>query len=139
MHGLSIGRKLELKMKVCEALVGTHTGLEGVYGPQMDDRATLANTHGATRGCSEAARQRRMHGGRICNYFVFGNLTPASEPPRLSDITLFAPEPDKGDCYKFGGFGCSSCLNFQISESAAHNKRSLLFVCSLISHSLTLR
>lgn len=27
----------------------------------------------------------------------------------------------KGDCDKFGGFGCSSCLNLQISQSAAHN------------------
>lgn len=53
---------------------------------------------------------------------MFGNLTQDLEPLRLSDITLFAREPHKGDCYKFGGFGCSSCLNFQISQSAAHNE-----------------
>lgn len=81
-------------------------------------------------------RDEAMHKG---SYFVFGNLTQDLEPLRLSDITLFALKPHKGDCYKFGGFGCSSCLNLQISQSAAHNEGSLLFVCSLISHSLTLR
>lgn len=55
---------------------------------------------------------------------VFGNLTQDLEPLRLSDITLFALEPHKRDCYKFGGFGCSSCLNLQISQSAAHNEGS---------------
>lgn len=82
---------------------------------------------------------KKMRQHRVHSYFVFGNPTQELMPLRLSDITLFGLELHKGDCYKFGGFGCSSCLNLQISQSAAHNEGTLLFVCSLISHSLTLR
>lgn len=75
-------------------------------------QCTHTDTHTRRRLARIATRQRRMCGS---SYFVFGNLTQALQPLWLSDITLFASEPDKRDCYKFGGFGCSSCLNFQIS------------------------
>lgn len=68
--------------------------------------------HNGGACCEGAAGQSEVRGS---SYFVFGNLTQALEPHWLFDITLFAAKPDKGDCYKFGGFGCSSCLNFQIS------------------------